>query len=170
MWPRETCHGPLDGKKRCKTCKHKRYLCINNQCRSCACTDNKCLMHYRKCRLCPGRIERKKCSRCKDCCHNTRCNYHFIQEGNVTAELLNFCKIVLYSKHLPADIVNKIVDEHLDVREKCKTCHIKFSSLNSCISSYAAFKCGIRFLYVCDKCDGENWLCDDESYLCRGCY
>ena len=63
-------------------------------------------------------------------------------------------------------IIDKIVDEFLDVIVRCKDCSLPFSSLGSCILNEIAFLCECCNKYVCGECK-ETWAPDHATiYLC----
>ena len=111
-----------------------------------------------------------------------RCYVHFIQDDSVTTELLHDYKLTLYLisslsstdevvRILPVSIVDKIVDDYLDVRTECYICHYKFSSFDDCLSYGCAISCCECHNWVCEACSdrcGGGW--DEISYYCLSCY
>ena len=70
------------------------------------------------------------------------------------------------------EIVNKMVNEFLDVREKCKNCRRIFSSLSHCIHTEIALQCNYCRKYLCSTCggvDGYILSCDTCADCCRAC-
>jgi len=160
----EKCKSHLNSNNCCVKCKKMRKICKDNMCVSCFCNNHDCEVHYTICGNCPGKIKKHKCSLCKECCHDFKCGTHFIQDDDVTIRLLNDYKLTLHlSKFLPVEIINKIVDDYLDVISECKFCDTKFSSLNACFESGLAFRCRACAVLICDDCF------DESLNICKNC-
>ena len=97
-------------------------------------------------------IETKKCSHCKECCRNSKCIHHFIQDRDVSTGLLNSYKVALILKGLPVEIIDRMVNDFLDVREKCKYCRRIFSSLSESEHTGIALQCNSCRKYLCGNC------------------
>ncbi len=168
----EHCTVHINENNRCNKCLKTQKICKNNGCARCYCNDNECTVHYTKCDSCSNMIETKKCSHCKDCCRSSQCIHHYIQDRDVTTGLLNSYKVALILKGLPVEIINKTVNEFLDVREKCKHCHRIFSSLSHCEQTAVALQCNSCRKYLCSTCggvDGYILTYDMCANCCRAC-
>lgn len=167
----ELCNIHLNVNNWCKQCKTYQKICKNNNCVNCYCNNNDCTIHYTNCKNCTTFIEKKKCKHCKECCKNVKCYYHFIQDEDITNKLLNNYKFTLYGiKNLPVCIIDKIVDDFLDVIEECKECHYKFSSFEECCSAGVVFSCENCKEYICDNCVMEHSRYYTIERYCKDCY
>lgn len=171
--------------KKCKTCCknikcriHRKHYC--KDCQSLSDNSNK---RVKKCKKCQNKklsclvcnVQRcdSKCSfsHCKNCCQNIKCAYHFIQDQDVSTELLNDYKVKLcLIENLPVCIIDKIIDDYLDVMEKCKECHYKFSSLSHCISDGVVHSCENCKELVCENCVFEDYTHKRIQRYCTDCF
>ncbi len=164
----ESCNVHLNVNNWCNKCKKTQRRCINNNCMDCYCDDTSCKVHYHQCDNCPTMIILGICNSCKCCCRNWKCSVHFIVDGDVNFELLNQYKCTLHHTDLPVPIIDKIVNNFLNVIVRCKDCARSLPSLNSSILNKIAFACDFCYKFVCADCVQPT---EEYSYYhyCNGC-
>lgn len=161
---------------KCIKCKIKKYNCEDKYCLDC-CDNNDCKIHYILCK-CNEKIINHYCNEkmCKTCCKDLNCFEHYIQDYTLSNKILNNYKIELYKLNkFPFEIINIIIDDYVDAREKCCICFYKF------IFDYDIDNGNVISCEVCNKWTCSTWCGNDCSksinynnysieYYCIECY
>lgn len=152
----------------------------------------------RKCVKCNKKKYHKYCKyeECKDCCISKKCKVHYLQPEDIDIVYLEECKEILTGLkfgedcYFPLDIVNKIVDEYVDIRLICGVCkekltfedddilhcgmcytnvhkEVDFPYHDYCLNKVLVSKCRRSY---CQRMEGSDYCmwCDYEK-LCANC-
>lgn len=146
-------------KDKCIICKNRNFNinCINKKCNDC-CKNTNCNEHYNICE-CNNINLKSECESCKKCCKNYKCYKHFLQDDDLSQEIINNYKIQLLLKNkISIELINVII-EYVDCRTICKICKYKFSLNEDCSNGVST---------VCQNC--HSWVCNEVYNDCSKIY
>ena len=161
---------------KCIKCNVKKYNCQFNYCLDC-CNKNECKIHYILCK-CNNNFINHYCTKklCKICCKDLECSEHYIQDYALSNKILNNYKIELSKLNkFPYEIINIIIDDYVDNREKCCICDYKFT-FDDDIDHGNVISCEVCNQWTCSTWCGSycsksiNYNNHCIEYYCINCY